>query len=220
MFTSKNTNAFSASYRNYFKLDYFKWVKLLFVLTLFATVFSACTKDDEEDFTPEQIEEERIETEIKGLAGTWEFASSKITTPLAPTDSLDYRDIKLILGAISPVNGSEIELNSDGTYKFTNFEISGGSYVLSGKWEYRNDSTFQTDVIQLKGLYNQLLNRLDVDREFFTPLFADSFENFQVGTKTNNEIQLSNKGIIVEPSNGAEPKNIGVEGTYTITRKK
>jgi len=213
MFISENTNSFSVSYPNYFR-----WVKLLFVLTLFVTFFSACTKDEDEP-TPEKVEEERIKEQKKGLVGTWKFTSSAITTPIA-TDSLDYRDVKATLGAVGVVNNSEVQLNSDGTYKFTNGIIGGGSYVISGKWEYRSDSTFQSDVIQLEGLYNQLLNRTDADRELFSTTFAESFENFQVVTKKEDEITLSNRGIITEQSGGVPPTNILIEGTYTIIRKE
>lgn len=210
MFTSKKKKSTS--------LPYFKWVRLLFTLTLFTVLFASCNDDDNP--TLEEMEEERIENAKRGLVGRWEFTSSKITTPLAPEEDTDYRDIKATLGAVGVINDSELELNADGTYTFTNSVIGGDTYVLSGQWEYRNDPTFQEDFIQLEGLYNQLLNRIDADREFFNGVFVESFENFQVGTRTDNEIQLSNAGVILEEAGAdAPPKDILVEGTYTITRQ-
>ncbi|WP_375560868.1 hypothetical protein ACE193_24750 [Bernardetia sp. OM2101] len=202
MFTQKNTKPFS------------KWLKLLFTLTLCIAFFASC--DDDNELTPEQIEEQRKNE----IVGTWDFASSTITTPLAPEEDSDYRDIKTTLGAVGQVNASELELNADGTYKFTNGIIGGGMYIITGNWEFRSDDEFQADFIQLKGFYKQLLNRLDADTDFFNDVFAESFENFQIISRTENEIQLSNEGIIVEESTtNAPPRNISVEGKYTITRK-
>ena len=223
MFTSKNAQLFSTPYfyltALFSSLRNARWEKLLFILALCSVLFSSCTKDDKE-LTPEEIEEQRIEEQKKGIAGTWKFTSSEISTTLT-SDSTDYRNIKTTLGAIGPINGSTIELDSDGDYKVTNATISGSTYVLSGKWELRKDEEFQADFIQLKGLYKQLLIRLNADRDLFSDNFAESFENFRLVSVAEDEIVLSNSGLIVEEEPiDSEPKNLKVDGQYTIVRQQ
>ncbi len=217
MFTLKCTKLFSLSC---FQFN-IKWIKFLFVLTLCTVFFSSC-KDDEDDkeFTPEQIEEERIKEEKKGIVGTWQFTSSQIGSSFFADDSTDHRNIRKNLGAVGNVNSSELKLEANGNYTFTNQVIGGGSYVFDGKWELRRNPDLDVDFLQLEGLYRQLFIELDVDREYFTNDFAEKFENFRIDSKKENEIELVNNATIIDLEGiDAPPREIVVEGTYTIERQ-
>ena len=210
MRTSHNTSFVSSLYS--------KWVKLFFALAFCAIFFSSC-EDESEELTSEQIEEQRINNEKQTLQGNWSFASSEITTSLT-VDSIDYRSIKSTLGAIGNINGSTLMLTNDGSYTFTNQITGGTSYTITGNWDLSKNDETNDDFIVLENLYQQLFERLDVDRTFFNDTFAENFNNFRIITKTTNSITFVNNAILVEQETvDAEPVDILVEGTYTIERQ-